>query len=81
MAITVQESHRENTSVFVKVVGGTYGRYVPEAEWNADPAKVAAKMADHLSRNPPPPSITAAINRNPVTLTDQEIAAKLAEKP
>jgi hypothetical protein len=77
MANTVQETHRLGTSVNVKVVGGDYARYVPAADWDADPQAVAAGIAEHLASLPAAPVTAPAVNKNPVVMTDQEIADKL----
>ena len=83
MAITVKEQHRLGSRVNVAVLESgiaTYARYVDAADWDADPEAVAAAIADYLSAMAASvaPASKAPVNKNAVTLTDAQIAAKLA---
>ena len=85
MPITVKEQYRIGTDrVNVAALDGggkvIYERSdVSAAEWDIDPSAIAAKFAEQMAiSQTPPPSQTAAVNKNSVTLSDAQIAAKLA---
>ena len=83
MGITVKEQHRLGSRVNIAVLDGqgavTYARYVDVSDWDADADAVAATLADYLSRGAIATAFPrAAVNKNSVTLTDAQIATKLA---
>ena len=86
MGITVKEQHRLGSRVNVSVLENgitTYARYVDAADWDADPEAIAAELADYLrglatAASTTPTFPTAPLNKNAVTLSDAQIATKLA---
>lgn len=85
MGITVKENYRLGSAVSVSVLDEQsqpiYSRYVPAADWDADPKAVAAEIHTYLaSAQAMARTEMPAINKTPVVLTDAEIESKLAER-
>ena len=75
--IEVIEDHRVGDQVNVRVIGSDYNRYVPCADWDADPEAIAATIADYLANIPTPPVFVPSKGATPISLRREEVQSKL----
>ena len=82
MNITATETHRMGASVHLQFTDDDGkdiypgGRYVKAEDWDADPEKVTAEVAEYLATLPVAAISTAPV-KSPCAMTNAQVTAKL----